>query len=74
MSTRQERFCRIDAAVARVRPVVFETITDAAWARSLRWARGARNDVADQIRAKILDLTLGKPESGGVGKPYSEGK
>ena len=64
MSTREERFSRIDAAV-------MNTITGDDWRRSIAWVRsaaGRRNAVREQIQRKILDLRLGNSESGSIGK------
>lgn len=56
MSSSEDRQCAIDAAVMR-------TITSEDWARALRRERGGLRNVArEQIRAKILDLKLGKSE------------
>ena len=80
MSTREQRWASIDASVLRVRTPDFvpghwfHVLTNADWARSLRWyrlAEGRRNPVRDQIRSavakaarpeKILDRRLGKSE------------
>lgn len=60
MKTRSERWKEIDAAVERVRPM-FSTLTSEDWAREIRRARALPNEIADRIRAKILNL--GKSES-----------
>ena len=51
---------------------VFRTITSEDWRRSIVEARAARNGVREQIAQKILDLKLGKSESGTGGKFNTE--
>lgn len=73
MRTRDERWALIDAAVER-RPLFF-VVTGAHFRRSLAWARsaeGRRNSVRDQVREKILNLGLGKPEPEGVRQNSTE--
>jgi hypothetical protein len=68
MSTRQERWAAIDDSVRRAREL-FPILTGAHWARALRWyrsAEGQRNEVREQIQQKILDVKLGKSESGTI--------
>lgn len=66
MSTREERFQQIDAAVARVRPL-FWVISPRDFSVSIAWARRTPNAVSGQIRQKILALGLGKSKPDGVG-------
>lgn len=73
MSTRQERFLAIDAAVFRV-------ISDEDWRRAFARARAERNEVAERIRAvfgaasdkKILDPAFGVLATGRGGKSHTD--
>ncbi len=66
MSTREERFRAMDAAVLR-------TIVDADWRAMFRRERaGVRNPVAEQIRKKILNQPTGISQSGNVRKTSTD--
>jgi hypothetical protein len=64
VKTRSDRWAEIDDSVQKAR-TLFPVLDSTIWARSLRWARsaeGRRNDVAERIRARILDVGKNKLE------------
>lgn len=63
MTTRHERYERIDAAV-------FQTITAADWLRELRAARSAANALSEGIRKRLHELGM---VSGGDCRSASSG-